>query len=263
MKCRVCGQPSAGLGGLLCGDCTRALARARAGPPAARKAPAAAVHRPVNKIHLTAPVSPAPVRVPRKRALVLWTVVAVAVSAIGVAGTRAWIAPRGQEIGVGDRAAETAAATQDRGPAESEPQNADRQPSPPSADAKSLHGALPTANARGAPVAREAARAAPGAAKAPSGRGANASRQFAADAERDKASAASASDGGPTNYRVSSAAASPAPPSDDSQTLAIALQQCGEEEFLAGVICEQKARLRYCDGKWGRVPQCTPKPRVE
>jgi hypothetical protein len=51
--------------------------------------------------------------------------------------------------------------------------------------------------------------------------------------------------------------------SSDEQSLASALEKCSNEKFLAGVICEQKARLRYCEGKWGQVPQCTAKPRVD
>ncbi len=50
---------------------------------------------------------------------------------------------------------------------------------------------------------------------------------------------------------------------DDGQVLASALEKCAEEKFLAGVICEQKARLRYCEGKWGQVPQCTARPRPD
>ena len=30
----------------------------------------------------------------------------------------------------------------------------------------------------------------------------------------------------------------------------------GSETFFAGVICEQRVRLRYCEGFWGDVPQC-------
>ena len=48
-------------------------------------------------------------------------------------------------------------------------------------------------------------------------------------------------------------------PTDDAKVLASALEKCGKENFLAGIICEQKAYLRYCDGKWDQVPQCTKK----
>ena len=56
----------------------------------------------------------------------------------------------------------------------------------------------------------------------------------------------------------------PAPATvDDNQTLSTMLEKCSGEKFLAGVICEQKVRLRYCEGKWGQVPQCTKKPHVD
>jgi hypothetical protein len=50
-----------------------------------------------------------------------------------------------------------------------------------------------------------------------------------------------------------------AAPMDDAQVLAGALEKCSKENFLAGIICEQKAYLQYCDGKWDQVPKCTKK----
>jgi len=50
---------------------------------------------------------------------------------------------------------------------------------------------------------------------------------------------------------------------DDGKSLASMLDKCSGEKFLAGVICEQKVRLRYCEGKWGQVPQCTKPPHVD
>ena len=101
-------------------------------------------------------------------------------------------------------------------------------------------------------------------------------------AARNALATRAASDGRPTNdaSRVNAAADPPpqaeppvqqaranvsASPSsvDDGQSLATMLEKCTEEKFLAGVICEQKARLRYCEGKWGQVPQCTKKPHVD
>jgi hypothetical protein len=32
--------------------------------------------------------------------------------------------------------------------------------------------------------------------------------------------------------------------------------RCGRDGFLAGVICEQRVRLKYCEGYWGQVAQC-------
>lgn len=51
-------------------------------------------------------------------------------------------------------------------------------------------------------------------------------------------------------------AAPPAPPRDRWQLMADAIAQCGREGFFAGVVCEQRVRLRYCDGYWGKAEQC-------
>jgi hypothetical protein len=50
--------------------------------------------------------------------------------------------------------------------------------------------------------------------------------------------------------------APPAPAPDRWQRMAEAISACGREGFLAGVICEQRVRLQYCDGYWGKVAQC-------
>jgi hypothetical protein len=50
--------------------------------------------------------------------------------------------------------------------------------------------------------------------------------------------------------------APPAPAPDRWQRMAEAISACGREGFLAGVICEQRVRLQYCDGHWGKVAQC-------
>ena len=34
------------------------------------------------------------------------------------------------------------------------------------------------------------------------------------------------------------------------------LRRCQGESFLNRVVCDQRVRLRYCEGYWGRVPQC-------
>ena len=35
-----------------------------------------------------------------------------------------------------------------------------------------------------------------------------------------------------------------------------ATARCTREGFLAGIVCSERARLQYCDGYWGTVPQC-------
>jgi hypothetical protein len=38
------------------------------------------------------------------------------------------------------------------------------------------------------------------------------------------------------------------------------LRTCSNANFLEKVLCEQKIRNRYCDGFWGKVPQCPAGP---
>ena len=54
-------------------------------------------------------------------------------------------------------------------------------------------------------------------------------------------------------------AAPPAPEPavpDRWQAMSAAIERCGRENFFASVVCEQRVRLRYCEGYWGEVPQC-------
>ena len=41
------------------------------------------------------------------------------------------------------------------------------------------------------------------------------------------------------------------------------LSRCTREDFIARVICGQRVRFRYCDGYWGKVPQCPGNPTPE
>jgi hypothetical protein len=34
------------------------------------------------------------------------------------------------------------------------------------------------------------------------------------------------------------------------------LRHCQRESFLSRVVCDQRVRLRFCDGYWGKVAQC-------
>ena len=54
-----------------------------------------------------------------------------------------------------------------------------------------------------------------------------------------------------------SAAATAASPAVDRWTqFAEELHRCQSESFLSHVVCDQRVRLRYCDGYWGKVAQC-------
>jgi len=55
--------------------------------------------------------------------------------------------------------------------------------------------------------------------------------------------------------------ASPATPTvtaqvDRWQMYADEMAQCAKESFFARVGCQQRTRAHYCDGYWGKVPQC-------
>jgi hypothetical protein len=52
------------------------------------------------------------------------------------------------------------------------------------------------------------------------------------------------------------APAPPAPPRDRWQLMADAISQCGRDGFFAGVVCEQRVRLQYCEGHWGQAAEC-------
>lgn len=61
----------------------------------------------------------------------------------------------------------------------------------------------------------------------------------------------------PAAAPVARPAAAPAPKKDRwAQMLDAIASQCGKETFLDKVICEQKVRIQYCDGYWGKVQQC-------
>jgi len=58
----------------------------------------------------------------------------------------------------------------------------------------------------------------------------------------------------PTPDAVSPVREAPAP--DRWQVMADQIVRCGRDGFFAGVMCEQRVRLKYCDGYWGQVAQC-------
>jgi len=58
---------------------------------------------------------------------------------------------------------------------------------------------------------------------------------------------------------VAAAPAAAAEP-DRWQMYADAMGRCGREDFFKRFTCEQRARLHYCEGYWGQVPQCPSAP---
>ncbi|MGE5171230.1 MAG: hypothetical protein ACM3JC_12780 [Rudaea sp.] len=61
------------------------------------------------------------------------------------------------------------------------------------------------------------------------------------------------------------AAAQPAPSrvADRWQRMEDEMSRCTREDFITRVICGQRVRFRYCDGYWGKVPQCPGSPSPE
>jgi hypothetical protein len=247
-KCRLCGQPPAGPGGL-CSDCSRALARAREGPAAARSGTAAAARRQriVERIVLTSPVDPEPARSPKKAGAALWATIGVVVVVLVLAATANLSPQRPVEVKVSERPARVVPQLLEPAPP-NDP--AEAQPPVDAPRKVTETPSLPKDSARN-PAQRP-------------GRGASQARGVA-DAKASEAPAVVASppEVEPPVQQARANIAASAPAVDEGQSLAAMLEKCSEEKFLAGVICEQKARLRYCEGKWGQVPQCTKKPHVD
>jgi hypothetical protein len=51
-------------------------------------------------------------------------------------------------------------------------------------------------------------------------------------------------------------AADEAPVANRWDALSSAVAQCSREGFLGGIVCTERARMQYCEGYWGTVPQC-------
>ncbi|HEX4522504.1 MAG TPA: hypothetical protein VH704_03210, partial [Casimicrobiaceae bacterium] len=54
-------------------------------------------------------------------------------------------------------------------------------------------------------------------------------------------------------------AVKPVPRADPWQQMNEAIGRC-PAGFLGRVVCEQRVRLQYCEGQWGKVPQCPGGP---
>ncbi len=50
---------------------------------------------------------------------------------------------------------------------------------------------------------------------------------------------------------------------DRWQAMNAELARCARDNFIAGVLCDQRTRWQYCEGYWGHVPQCRVASRVD
>ena len=261
LKCRLCSQPQAGPEGL-CRDCARALMRARHDSEALKAAAAGSARkRPVvERIVLTSPVDGETGRAPARGRAVLWTVTGMVALVVVLAATAGRSPQRTVEPNAPAHAARVVPPllepSLDHAVMDGARINAD--PLAPPQNDTAIVEALPRAEPAKAPVTR------PTRATTSVSTGARALPDTRTPSEVSRASSAESTGADPDpplqQARVSVA---PGKPANDESSLASALEKCSEEKFLAGVICEQKARLRYCEGKWGQVPQCTAKPRVD
>lgn len=268
MKCRLCGQPMASHD-KMCGDCSRALRRAREGSAALRKSPEPVDRRKLPRPRIELVSTPdAPARlVSRPR----WPR-ALAFCAIGVAA----IGGTYYTMSAPDRPAASPPATLETAVAPTPDDTADADGTAAAANAPEIVPAgalgLTSTTAASAPLApatslrespapaavRGASRAKAGTKTSPS-EGAN-STSFMNDGAAKPATGGAEPEPAPQVARAVVAAPSAR---EAAPSLANALERCSQEKFLSGVICEQKVRLQYCEGKWGQVPECTSKPRVD
>ena len=272
MKCRLCGQPSVGPD-KLCGDCARALRRAREGSAALRKLPAS----PAGQAEATAtPFSRAPITLtsvppPGWRRRVAWG--AIGLIAIGVVylGQREPDRRRAPEAVVVDDGSPMPSATRPdvdslpgSTPLELLPTTAPpRAPQATVAREAAQAPASPATTQTSAP-AKTGARGAKASTSLEPGSGSSSSLYALANGVAiGNSNAGTPSDAEATQRLARASVPQSAATADGAQVLSIALEKCGQEKFLANVICEQKARLQFCDGKWGQIPQCTSRPKVD
>jgi pyruvate/2-oxoglutarate dehydrogenase complex dihydrolipoamide acyltransferase (E2) component len=135
------------------------------------------------------------------------------------------------------------------------------------------------------PPDSEAKPAASDSAKAPTGSGSDASKASAAQDASKMGMTASTKDSGKSGASTKAGTPSPAapgaaavpteapkavaqgtnpaapsPPPDRWRQMRDAMSKCSGETFFKRVACEQAVGLQYCEGYWGRVPQCPSGP---
>ena len=264
MKCRLCDRPTAAGSGKLCADCAKALQRARGAAqrnvePATTTAGAARAGAPIT-LTIAPPETP-PTRNSRPLA---WVGIGLAAIVAVYIAQRELSAPGTAEAPVSGRPLPTLT---ERGNVEPSPVvtrvqepswTAVGEAAKPAAAAAAPDGAqaAATATAPKAPVPSAGAKTTPKVAKGAS-RDSNA-MPLPLPAEFGRG-APSPSEAESEAQLAGGRVAAPAPPVDGAQVLASAMQRCGNEGLFSRFICEQKAFLQYCEGKWDLDPKCMRK----
>jgi hypothetical protein len=259
MKCTICGQDIP-LGATVCAHCEAALKRAYdtvspIKPPArsaaadkpAAAAPSAAKTIPEAALPIGA-INPLATGLPRRRTAVAAVIAILAVAVFAYYEFRAPPADRSN----GHRAAVAAPAAMPVTLSPAPPVNA-------------------TDSAAASSPLQEGAAAPPNPSSSTSSPSVGAPKALPARARKPAASAAapmpSAIEPAPVPVATPSGVASapvqaaPEPPAPDRwQQMREAIAQCAPDNLFGRIVCEQRVRLRYCEGFWGQTPQCPAGP---
>ena len=264
MNCRLCGQPRAG-SSKLCVDCDAALRRARkrstdsGNSPLRRTGSDAAVSRATD-------LPPRPVRPAARFAstrLVVWAACGLVVTA-GVYFGAHGLAPRlpgASALATGGAARQAAVGPAVAPPSATMPPPIVRPEVPekrveivvPTSPPRS---AVPTASPQG-PGTKAAAVAAVRTSPAPNPvAGASPDTAAGGTAHRSPDPASRPEEPPPITL-ASAPSRQPVSSPDRWKGLANAVAKCGEKGGFAGMICEQRVRIEYCEGAWEQVPECS------
>ena len=260
MKCRICKNPTLP-GARLCGPCRAALNRARhAGEGATLATEGSTVSRRGSRPSRPGgPSGPAPVpddpgEVPKLRR---WPAAVMIASVVAAAAAYAWLGSAGSP-GPGRHPGAThgaparvasAASGGAKPPSDAMPSLAQGD------DAAGTHAAMPPAEP---PVYLRDRELTSSRREVASSRSQSGGRSAAApEAPAAGVAEGASSSGTPGLVAARNPGALPGVTAseDPRQALDEALAQCGGN-FIERVACGQRARFRYCDGYWGRAPQC-------
>jgi hypothetical protein len=271
-KCRVCGKPTSGQE-KLCADCGKALRRVRQGTAALRnlRRYSVSADAPGPGVASAADSDAQGLLAGRRRPIAVAAVGAIAIAFVYFGLRTPDYGRSPSPIGSERSSAKAPAPTQFEPAMHVSPSDALESPAPSAAMESSVvprsgETGVPATQAPSSPASALAAaraktdpRGVTAAANATSNRGATLSRQrVAGDASSRSSNGANSADS-----EVASEGMHPVAAPDNAQLLASALEKCYGERFLSAVVCEQKVRLKFCEGKWGQIPQCTAKQRVD
>jgi len=260
MDCTICGKPSVP-GAMLCAPCKAALKRARyvTVQEDIRQPSVIDVRRQPRRARAPAPaaspaVRPVPTIVPERAAPVPGPVSSDINSALGrrifvgilvaaaVLGGASYFGLRELGAHAGDAATVPAAPTAESG------QDTSASVAVPRNEIPATPSAAPASAA-----ARSGDAVNPQAPKPPVKRAQGASRASFATANGDPPDAINVA---PEPEKPAPPPPPPPPAPDRWQTMRDAQAQCDRQGVFEGLICGQRVKMQYCDGYWGKVPQC-------